>query len=278
VTGGFRGLSVAVAAVAYVTVIAPVSAADRLVLDGSFSQGGLVQGKAPPGANIALDGKPVRTAKDGLFLLGFAREAPATATLTARYKDGSGETRRLAIAQRRYDIQRIDGLPPASVTPRPEDMKRIEDEIAALRATRTRFTDTPGYRAGFVWPVIGTISGVFGSQRILNGEPRQPHFGVDVVAPAGTPVRATAAGIVALARDGFYFTGNTVVLDHGHGLTTVYAHLSRIAVRPGEEVAKGATIGEVGATGRVTAAHLHWGAFLGPTGIDPALLVGPMRE
>ena len=126
--------------------------------------------------------------------------------------------------------------------------------------------------------MIGTISGVYGSQRILNGEPRQPHFGVDVVAPAGTPVRAMAAGTVALARDGFYFTGNTVVLDHGHGLTTVYAHLSRIAVRPGDRVTKGAPIGEVGATGRVTAAHLHWGAFLGPTGIDPALLAGPMPE
>ena len=265
-------------AVVAAAIAFPALAADRLVLEGIFTQGGLVQGKAPPDAQIALDGKPVRAGKDGSFLLGFAREAPAAVTLAARYKDGGGETRRLAIAQRRYDIQRIDGLPPASVTPKPEDMARIADETATLRATRTRFTDTAWYRAGFVWPVIGTISGVYGSQRILNGEPRQPHFGVDVVALAGTPVRATAAGTVALARDGFYFTGNTVVLDHGHGLTTVYAHLSRIAVRPGDRVAKGATIGEVGATGRVTAAHLHWGAFLGPTGIDPAMLAGPMPE
>src|SRR5262249_39315201 len=159
---------------------------------------------------------------------------------------------------REYQIQRIDGLPQETVTPDPAQLARIKreaEEIKALRAVPSRELEAFGTLA---WPALGPISGVYGSQRILNGEPRAPHMGVDVAAPAGTPVAAAAGGVVRLAKE-LFLTGNTVLIDHGYGLTTSYAHLSRIDVAVGQRVRQGETIGAIGATGRVTAAHLHWG-------------------
>jgi murein DD-endopeptidase MepM/ murein hydrolase activator NlpD len=258
--------------------VAPTVRADRVALDGSFIQGGLVQGIAEPRTKITLDGAAVRVAPDGRFLLGFGRDAKPGAILAARFPDGTGETRTLAIEKRSYDVQRIEGLPQRQVTPSPEDLARIAAENAALKSARARFSDVALYRDGFTWPAQGPISGVYGSQRILNGEPRAPHLGVDIAAPEGAEVRAPAAGIVSLARNDLFFTGHTVTLDHGHGLTTLYAHLSAIAVREGERIDKGAVLGHVGKTGRVTGAHLHWAAFLGETRLDPALLAPPMAS
>ena len=136
----------------------------------------------------------------------------------------------------------------------------------------------PASLEAFVWPVTGRISGIYGSQRILNGEPRRPHRGVDIAAPAGTPVGAMADGVVALAATGLYFTGGTVMIDHGHGLHSLYAHLSEVAVALGQAVRQGEAIGRVGATGRVTGAHLHWGVFWFERALDPALLVAPMPQ
>ena len=244
-----------------------------LALDGSFIQGGLVQGAAEPGTKITLDGAALRVGSDGRFLLGFGRDAKPSATLVARFPDGTGETRTLKVEQRSYDTQRIEGLPQRQVTPSPEDQARIAAESAALKSARARFTDGTFYREGFAWPAQGPISGVYGSQRILNGEPRAPHLGLDVAAPESTEVRAPAAGVVSFARHDLFFTGHTVMLDHGHGLTTLYAHLSAISVREGERIEKGAPLGRVGKTGRVTGPHLHWAAYLGETRLDPALLL-----
>ena len=247
-----------------------------LALDGSFIQGGLVQGATEPGTQISLDGQALRIAADGSFLIGFGRDAKPKATLVAHFPDGTAETRALAVKTRKYDIQHVDGLPPAQVTPSPEDMKRIHEDDKAIKAARDRYTDAAWYRAGFAWPAVGPISGVYGSQRILNGEPRAPHLGTDIAAPEGTEVHAPAAGIVSLARPDTFFTGNTVILDHGRGLATLYAHLSDMSVREGDRVEKGAVIGRVGKTGRVTGPHLHWAAYLFETRLDPALLAGPM--
>jgi murein DD-endopeptidase MepM/ murein hydrolase activator NlpD len=244
-----------------------------LALDGSFIQGGLVQGATEPGTKITLDGGALRVGADGRFLLGFGRDAKPSSTLVARFPDGTGETRALKIEKRSYDIQRIEGLPQRQVTPSPDDQARIAAETEALKAARARFTDAAFYRDGFAWPAQGPISGVYGSQRILNGEPRAPHLGLDVAAPEGTEVRAPAAGIVSFARHDLFFTGHTVMLDHGHGLTTLYAHLSAILVREGERIEKGAPLGRIGKTGRVTGPHLHWAAYLGETRLDPALLL-----
>jgi murein DD-endopeptidase MepM/ murein hydrolase activator NlpD len=233
-------------------------------------------GETEPDATLRLDGKPVRIGRDGFFLIGFGRDAKAEAVLDARFADGAAERRTFRIERRRYDIQRVEGLPPAQVSPPPETLARIRDEAEALRLAQDRFSEAAWYRAGFAWPVAGRLSGVYGSQRILNGEPRAPHLGVDIAAPEGVEVRAPAAGTVVFARPELFFTGNTLVLDHGHGLTSLYAHLSAFAVREGERVEKGAAIGRVGATGRATGPNLHWGVSLFEVRLDPALLAGPM--
>lgn len=250
--------------------------AAELHFDGVFTQGGLVQGRAAPGSTVTLDGEPVPITEDGLFLLGFGRDAAPRAELAVIERSGTAWRRTLVIKPRRYDVQRIDGLAERTVTPDPEGLKRIAADREQIVAVRAKESATPFFLSGFVWPAIGPISGVFGSQRILNGQPRAPHNGVDVAAPVGTPVHAAADGIVVLAQPDMYLTGQTVLIDHGLGLTTNYLHMSEIAVRPGERVAKGQIIGRIGATGRVSGPHLHWGATLHQTALDPALLVGPM--
>lgn len=258
-------------------LLAIPTAAGALELDGPLVQGGLVMGRVAPGTIVTVDGRTVRVSEDGRFLIGFGRDA-RTALVHATSPDGVAVTQTLRVRARTYEVQRIDGLPPKQVTPDAETLQRIEAEKRLIVEARAHDRAALDFAGGFVWPAVGRISGVFGSQRILNGEPRAPHLGVDVSAPEGAPVSAAADGVVTLAHDDLFFTGKTVILDHGHGLTSSYAHLSAIAVKPGERVARGQTIGHIGATGRVTGPHLHWGVHLLGVGLDPALLVGPMPE
>ena len=255
---------------------ATAAAAHEVGLEGPLVQGGLVRGVTEPDAKVSFDGRPVRVSPDGVFLIGFGRDDVGPFELVVRHADGGVTRRNIAIAARDYPIQRIDGLPQNMVSPSAEELARIQREGAAIAAVRARDTAEPLFAGGFVWPATGPISGVYGSQRILNGEPRRPHFGVDVAAPVGAPVKAPADGIVALAEDDLFYTGGTVMLDHGHGLTSVYSHLSAVTVAPGALVCQGELIGRVGATGRVTGAHLDWRVNLFKTRLDPALLVGPM--
>ncbi len=250
------------------------AAAAELRLDGQLVQGGLIIGAAEAGAAVRLDGRNVRVAPDGGFVIGFGRDADPAARLDIDWPDGRRETRPLAIAKRQFDIQRIDGLPDAMVSPPAAVLQRIKDETAKVRAARAIDTPRQDFRAGFVWPADGPISGVYGSQRILNGELRQPHFGLDIAAPEGAPVRAAAGGVVTLAAD-LYFTGLTVIIEHGHGVSSTYSHLSRMDVKPGRAVASGERIGAVGRTGRATGAHLDWRINWLDVRIDPALVVPP---
>ncbi len=245
-------------------------------LDGNMAQGGVIMGRTAPGTKLTLGGTKIRVSKDGDFLIGFGRDAPERVELLALYPDGRTELRVLDVRQRKYKVQRIDGLPKRKVSPSKKDMKRIGAEGALINAARARDTDRAFFRGGFVWPVKGRLSGVYGSQRILNGKPRRPHLGVDIAMPSGTPIVAAADGIVRIAHSGMFFTGKTVAIDHGHGLISIYAHMSDVSVKNGQRVAKGAPIGKVGATGRVTGPHLHWGVSLFRTRLDPALLVDPM--
>lgn len=246
-------------------------------LFGHFTQGGLVTGQAAPGSRVTLDGRPVAVTADGRFILGFGRDAARQATLRVERPNGAAVERTLAIAPRKYDIQRIDGLPKRKVTPEKRDMARIRKESGMIAKVRATASPDLLASADFAWPVHGRLSGVYGSQRILNGKPRRPHNGVDVAAPKGTPVLAPADGVVALVHPGMFFTGKTVMLDHGLGLTSVYIHMNRIAVKPGQRVTKGQPIGAVGMTGRATGPHLHWGVSWFKVPLDPALLAGPMR-
>lgn len=253
----------------------PVAAAD-LRLKGSFIQGGLVIGQTEPGSTVEIDGRPVTITAEGKFLLGFSREASSTARLTYRSNSGEQRERRLEIKSRSYDIQRIDGLPRRQVTPAPADLKRIRAESKQMAAARRNTDTTFRLSDGLRWPAQGRISGVYGSQRILNGKPRRPHFGVDVAAPVGAKVIAPADGIIRLAHEGMFFNGKTIVLDHGLGLHSVFLHLNATEVAEGTAVRKGQLIGRVGKTGRATGPHLHWAIRLGGTELDPALLVPPM--
>ena len=249
--------------------------AGELTLAGPLTQGGLVLGTTTPGTTLALDGKPVRVSDDGLFVLGFGREAAPEAVVRATFPDGSTDVRRLSVAKREFEIQRIDGLPSRKVTPTaPEDLERIRTDREQITAVRDHEGTVPYFASGFMRPVEGRISGVFGSQRILNGKPKSPHNGLDIAAPKGTPVKAAADGTVALTHENMFYTGKTVMLDHGHGLTSVYVHMDSILVEPGQIVTKGTPIGTVGMTGRATGPHLHWGVTWFDTHLDPALLTG----
>lgn len=248
--------------------------AGSLSLEGPLTQGGLVIGKTVPGARVTIDGSPVRVSMDGRFLIGFGRDAGATALLRIRQPDGGLEEKILKVASRQYKVQRINGLPSRKVTPPPEDLERIRDDNAKIIQVRKRDTDRVDFASGFRWPAAGPLSGVFGSLRVLNGKPKNPHNGVDIAAPRGSAVVAPADGVVVLAQPDMFYTGQTVMIDHGHGLTSVYAHMDKINVVQGQRVTKGTPIGTVGKTGRVTGPHLHWGVTLFGTHLDPALLVG----
>jgi murein DD-endopeptidase MepM/ murein hydrolase activator NlpD len=252
--------------------------AQDLTLEGALSQGGLVTGRTLPGAEVRLDGRPVRVGADGRFLLGFGREAAPEAVLELTLPDGTLARRTLAIEQRSYDIQRVDGLPQEKVTPPEAVLARIAAERAMVAEVRKVDRPEPWFETGFVWPVTGPISGVYGSQRILNGEPRWPHFGVDVAVPVGTPVIAPADGLVVVAHDDMYYSGGTVLLDHGFGLTSAYLHMKEVLVEEGQMLRQGDRLGSVGATGRVTGAHLDWRFNWFDRRLDPVLIAGPMPD
>ena len=258
---------------------ATLAAEPDIRLDGPRVQGGLVRGRVASGSVVEFEGERVRVSRDGWFLIGFGRDAPPKAVLSVVSPDGRRQRYGLAVKPREYRIQRIDGLPPGKVTPRSkEDLARIRREVAMVKRARLTDDARTDFLGGFRWPTKGPISGVYGSQRILNGEPRQPHYGVDIAVPTGTKALAPAAGVVTLAHPDMFFSGGTLIVDHGHGLSSAFLHLSRILVKKGQRVAQGQPIAEVGATGRVTGPHLDWRMNLFGRRIDPELLVGPMPK
>jgi murein DD-endopeptidase MepM/ murein hydrolase activator NlpD len=262
--------------------LAPAPVADRIV-DGSFNlrgaivQGGLAVGQAPEGAmQVTLDGQPTRMDAQRRFLIGFGRDAPGTAIVEARLADGTRVRQALRVTPREWKIESIPSLRQRT-EPDPEYEKLRSAELARIRAARAVVSEQTGWTERFVWPATGRISGIYGSQRILGGVPRNPHFGVDVAAPTGTPVVAPASGVVALASPpGFSLEGNLLIIDHGNALFSSFLHLSRIDVKQGERVAQGQRVGAIGATGRTTGPHLHWGMNWGDVRVDPQLLVPPM--
>ncbi len=240
---------------------------------GDPIQGGLIFGQTEPGSEVRLDGEPLMVSPQGRFVIGFDRDETGTRRLVTIGPDGTEEIIELDVARREYAIERVDGLPPRTVTPDPEAEQRIRDEAALVSAARSRRDPRTDYHDGFAWPASGRISGVYGSQRILNGEPRRPHYGLDIAAPEGSPVYAPADGIVTLAHGDLYFSGGTLILDHGQGLSSSFLHLSRILVEAGTEVRKGDLIAEIGATGRASGPHLDWRMNWLDRRVDPQLLL-----
>jgi murein DD-endopeptidase MepM/ murein hydrolase activator NlpD len=241
----------------------------RLTLKGTMEQGSLVLGYAEPQAAVLVDGKPVRLTAEGVFAFGFAFDQAKPTLLSVTWGDGTVETRSCLPVVRQYEIQRVNGLPQNTVTPPPEVLARIRAEAEAVYLARQRDTDGVDFLSGFDWPAPGIESGVFGSQRIDNGVPMTPHFGVDMAAPTGTPIRAPADGMVSLSAD-HYLNGGLTLIDHGQGISTAYLHQSRRLVTEGDVVKRGQKIGEIGQTGRATGPHLHWAMNWFEMRLDPS--------
>jgi len=251
----------------------------QLQLPGHLQQGQLVIGHAPRDAKIDFAGRRLRVGDDGIFVFGLDRDAPAQAALQIRYADGKSSTQTVAVAKREYHIERIEGLPPKTVTPDPETAARIEREQALVAQARTRDDAREDFLRGFALPVSGArISGVYGSQRVDNGVAKAPHMGLDMAVPEGTLVHAPASGIVTFAEPDLVLTGGTVLIDHGFGLTSSFLHMSRLDVKTGDAIRRGQVIGAAGMTGRATGPHVHWGFNWFDVRLDPGLLAKPEKQ
>lgn len=247
-------------------------------LKGEWRQGSLILGRVAPGSAVSFNGRALRVSPEGRFVIGLDRDEPPKARLVVAHPGVATDRREFEVAPRAYDIQRLDGLPPDQVMPPPEAQARIAQDLAQVRAARARDSERADFAQGFAWPMVGRISGVFGSQRILNGQPKQPHYGVDVAGAVGTQVYAPASGVVSLAVPDMYYTGGTLMIDHGHGLTSTLMHLNKLLVEQGDEVKRGQVVAESGATGRVTGPHLDWRVSWFESRVDAQLLVGPMPK
>ena len=268
------------AATLILSTFTPGALAQCPPLEGKLIQGGLIWGEVPAGSRVTLDGEALDVLEDGTFLAGIGRDAAATAELAVDGALSCNET--LRIKSREYRISRVEGVPQETVTPSAEHLERIKRERAIVGAAKGQRLQRPDLLqqalAGFEWPATGRISGVYGSQRIYNGTPKSPHYGVDVAVPTGTPVHAPTAGVITLAESDLFYSGGTVILDHGYGLSSSFLHMSKVHVTVGQEIRTGDLIGEVGATGRATGPHLDWRMSWRSERVDPQLLVPPMPE
>lgn len=255
---------------------APAWSGDDVTLRGEWRQGSVLLGKAAPGTRVWLKGVELKLSPAGDFVFGLDRDEGPEVWFKVQLPGGEPRSERKLVARRDYEIQRIDGLPPDKVQPPKWALKRIEQDAKQIKAARAGNTDQAGFAQDFIWAAQGRVSGVFGSQRVLNGTPKSPHNGVDVAVPEGTPIVAPADGVVTLAVPDMYYTGGTVVIDHGHGLSSILIHLSKLIAKPGQRVKQGETVALSGMTGRATGPHLHWGmGWLGAR-VDPQSLLPPM--
>ena len=243
----------------------------ELSLQGNIEQGALLLGKVAPGTHISVNGRRVHVDDTGVFLFGLGRDHPQTLIVEAKFTDGSAVRREKMVQQRQYEEQYIDDLPVKMVTPPLELLDRISHEASDVLRARSHLTLIPHIQEGLIWPVNGPITGVYGSRRILNGKPRTPHYGIDIAAPPGTPVKAMSNGIVRLASE-LYLSGKTIIIDHGHGISSSYLHLQSITVETNDNVGRGHVIGRVGETGRTKGPHLDWRINWFDIRLDPQLV------
>ena len=235
---------------------------------GKFLQGHYIIGITDPFAEIIIDKKKVKVSKDGFFVFGIDRDRKFDVTIT-KILNGNKEKITKKVLKRKYNIQRIDGLEESKVTPPESVYKRIKKENNKIGEARAINSDLPFFKNQFIMPVKGIISGVYGSQRILNGKPKWPHYGIDIAAKKGTKIKSSATGVVTMAETDLYYTGGTIIMDHGHGISTIYSHLATLNVQVGDEVLQGDIIGTVGSTGRSTGPHLDFRVNWFQTRLDP---------
>lgn len=256
----------------YLILIANISASDDPKFVGTFQQGGLVLGQLAEGETVSYKGKSLKINNKNQFLLGFGRNEPSEVEITVH--DQLGERNIiLNIAARDYAIQKIEGVPQKTVNPSKEHLNRIQQDAASVRKARRLISNQDDFTAGFIEPSSGPITGVYGSQRFYNGVPKSPHYGIDYAAPIGTPVIAPAGGIITLVYNDMFYSGGTLILDHGHGLSSTFLHLSQILVTQGQRVTPGMVIAKIGASGRATGPHLDWRMNWLDQRIDPKLVL-----
>jgi len=244
-----------------------------VTFDGKFIQGSFILGKTEPGSEVFIDKKKVKVTSDGFFVFGLGRDRKYDVVITLN-KDGNKQKIVKKVQKRKYDIQRIDGLEEKKVTPPEEVYERIKRENKWIGVARAINSSLTYFTKKFVVPVENAIiSGVYGSQRILNGKPKWPHYGLDFAADEGTKIKAMLDGTVTLAEPDLFYTGGTLIFDHGHGISTLYMHMKKVLVKKGQKVKQGDVIGTVGSSGRATGAHLDVRLNWFQTRLDPATVL-----
>ena len=243
-----------------------------LELNGSFTQGGLLFGKTNSKNKVFFNNKKIFINDRGDFVLAIGRDEKLENLILIEGLKKE-KTHKIKISKRKYKIQRIDGLPKNKVTPDEEELKRIKKESKKISISKNIFLNKTFYKSGFIWPVKGIVTGKYGNQRILNGQPRRPHYGLDIAAPLGTKVISPSDAEVSLTMEDTFFNGKMIILNHGLGLNSIYSHLKTIHVNEGEKIKKGDLIAEVGNTGRSTGPHLDWRINVFNVAIDPELLL-----
>ena len=239
---------------------------------GNFSQGNFILGKTEPNSKIIVNKTEVRVSNDGYFVFGIDRDRKYDLVIT-KISNGKKEKIIKKILKRKYKIQRIDGLPENKVTPPESVYKRIKTENNKIGEARAINSELNFFKDKFIMPVDGIITGVYGSQRILNGKPKWPHYGIDIAAKQGTQIISSATGVVTMAEDDLYYTGGTIIMDHGHGISTIYSHLENVLVSVGDKINQGDVIGTVGSTGRSTGPHLDFRINWFQTRLDPMSVI-----
>ena len=246
--------------------------ANALDFYGSFTQGGMIKGQTNPKSKLFINGKNIKISKEGYFVFGIPRDASQKLKVKIQSVNKIQEFEKTVI-ERKFKIQKIDGLPKRKVTPNAEDMIRIRGEGKLISFAKNKNSNLTDFFSEFKRPIKGITTGVYGSQRILNGKPRRPHFGIDIAAPKGTLIKNSNTGEVLLAEKNLFFTGGTIIIDHGHGVITIYSHLDEIFVKKGEFIKRGEKIATVGSTGRSTGPHLDFRIYCNNVPVDPDLIL-----
>jgi len=239
------------------------------VISGFPIEGNLVIAKTKPENKVLFNNQKIQIDDSGIFIFGFHRDEESSSKLVIINSENDQFETIIQPIKREYKIQRIDGLEESKVTPPESVYKRIKEENNKIGEARAINSDLPFFKNQFIMPVEGIISGVYGSQRILNGKPKWPHYGIDIAAKQGTMIKSSGSGVVTMAEDDLYYTGGTIIMDHGHGISTIYSHLETVMVSVGDKINQGDIIGTVGSTGRSTGPHLDFRVNWFQTRLDP---------